>query len=230
MKNIKHCIEICELNIYCIDVPTKLSVYFVADYYVQKNPTLTLTMSLKSTIQSGSHICLKQGNYVFPPLRYAWYTTHIYYLPSYDYVNNNWWTETDMKLTTETFASLYSYLPLTSNILNTLLSQTLNLCSSGDIMHQISYPHKMTGKMAVLYICTCKILNWMAARIAWTYPALFSKNMALLYFHQDLTYLKGDSQQSDSDTSKAMWHKIQTAPDITISSVQNPFSTFQLLH
>ena len=50
MKNIKHCIEICELNIYCSDVPTNFSLYFVADYYVKKNPTLTLRMSLKNTI------------------------------------------------------------------------------------------------------------------------------------------------------------------------------------
>jgi len=56
-----------------------------------------------------------------------------------------------MKLTTESSASLYSYLPLTSNILlNNLLSQTLNLYSSHDVKHQISRPHKMTGKMSVL--------------------------------------------------------------------------------
>jgi len=55
-----------------------------------------------------------------------------------------------MKLTTESFASLYSYLPLTSNILlTTLLSQPLNLCSTLDIRHQISHPRKMTGTMSV---------------------------------------------------------------------------------
>ena len=157
--------------------------------------------------------------------------THMYYLPSYYFVNSNWRTETDKKLSTESFASLYSYLPLTSNILlTTLLSQTLNLCSSGDVIHQISHPHKMTGTMSVLYITTCNILNWMAASIAWTYPVLFSKKTTLLKFYQNLTYLKPDSQKSDSGTEQEMWHKIQTAPDITIRSVQNSFSTFQLLH
>ena len=34
----------------------------------------------------------------------------------YDYVNNIWWTVTHMKLTTQSSAPLYSYLPLTSNI------------------------------------------------------------------------------------------------------------------
>jgi len=79
-----------ENNIYCIDVRTNLSVNFVADYYVQKNPTLTLTMSLQNTIQSGSHISFKQGNFVFPPTRRAWNMTHMYYLPSYNYMNITW--------------------------------------------------------------------------------------------------------------------------------------------
>jgi len=81
MKNIKHCIEICELNIYCSDVPTNFSLYFVADYYIKKNPTLTLTMSLKNTIYSGRHISFKQGKFVFLPIRYALNMTHV--LPSF---------------------------------------------------------------------------------------------------------------------------------------------------
>jgi len=56
-----------------------------------------------------------------------------------------------MKLTTESSASLYCYLPLISNILlTTLPSQTLSLCSSLDVRHQISHPHKMTITMLVL--------------------------------------------------------------------------------
>jgi len=153
------------------------------------------------------------------------------YLPCYDYVNNIWWRVTDMKLTAEYSASLYSYLPLTSNILHTtLLSQILNLCSSLDTRHQISHPHKMTWTMSVLQISTCNILNWMAASIAWTYPALFSKIVVLLTFCQDLTYLKPDLQQTDSGTSQAMWHKIQIAQDFTIRTAENPFSTVQLFH
>jgi len=45
-----------------------------------------------------------------------------------------------------------------------------------------------------------------------------------------MVYLKLDLQQSDSGTSQAMQHKIQIAQDITIRSVQNTFSTVQLLH
>ena len=40
----------------------------------------------------------------------------MYYLPCCDYVNNIWWRVTDMKFTIVSSASLYSYLPLTSNI------------------------------------------------------------------------------------------------------------------
>jgi len=153
---------------------------------------------------------------------------HMNDLPCYDYVNNIWWRVTDMKLTTEPSASLYSYLPLTSNILlTTLLSQTLNLCPSLDTRHQISHPHKMTVTMSVLQISTCNILNWMAASIAWTYPALFSKIMVIHTFCQYLTYLKRDLTQSDSGTSQAMWHKTQIAWDFTIRTAHNPFSTVQ---
>jgi len=142
---------------------------------------------------------------------------HMNYWPCYDYVNNIWWRVTDMKLTTESSESLYSYLPLTSNILlTTLLSQTLNLCSSLDTRHQISNPHKMTGTMSVLQMSTCNILNQKVASISSNYPALSSKFMVLLTFCQDLTYLKPDLPQSDSGTSQAMLHKILTALDFTI--------------
>jgi len=56
-----------------------------------------------------------------------------------------------MKLTTEYSAFLYSYPTLTSNILlNTLLSKTLNLCSSLDIRHQIS-PHTISKEQFQFY-------------------------------------------------------------------------------
>ena len=52
---------------------------------------------------------------------------------------------------TQSSPSLYSYLPLKSNILLTpLLSQNLNLCSSLDIRHQISHPNKTTVTLSVL--------------------------------------------------------------------------------
>jgi len=99
-----------------------------------------------------------------------------------------------MKLTTESSATLYSYLPLTSNILlTTLLSQTFNLCSSLDTRHQISHPHKMTGTTSVLQMSTCDILNWKVASIACTYPALSSKIMVLLTFCQVTVVLHKES-------------------------------------
>jgi len=65
-----------------------------------------------------------------------------------------------MKLTTDSSASLYSYLPLTSNILlTTMLLITLNLCSSLDVRHQISLPHNMTGTISVSYMSTYNILT-----------------------------------------------------------------------
>jgi len=133
-----------------------------------------------------------------------------------------------MKLTTESSAFLYAYLPATSNIpLTTLFSQT-NMCC--DLNHQISRPHKMTGTMTALKMIKCNILNWMAASIAWTQSALFSKIMVLLKFRQDLKYLRPDKRQSDSGASQAMWRTIRTAQDVTIRSAQNPSSTVQLLH
>jgi len=54
--------------------------------------------------------------------------------------------------------------------------------------------------------------------------------MTHLKFRQDLTYLKPDLEKGDSGTSQAMCHKTQTVADITIRSVQNEFSTVQLLH
>ena len=71
---------------------------------------------------------------------------HMYYLHCYDYDNNMWWRVPVTKLTTQSSTSLYSHLPPTPDI---LLSQTLNLCSSLDIRHQISHPHKMTATMSV---------------------------------------------------------------------------------
>ena len=150
------------------NILTKLSVYCVGGYDVQKNPPLTLTMSLKKTIQSFQPISFKHWILHYPPLYSKWfplfrfakhtlysfllfYMPHIHYLPCYIYVNNIWWRITDMKLTTQSSAPLYSYRPLIPNILlTTLLLQTLNLCSSLDVRHQISHPHKMTGKMSGL--------------------------------------------------------------------------------
>ena len=76
---------------------------------------------------------------------------------------------------------------------------------------------------------THNILNWMAGRIAWSHSAPFSNTMVILKFHNDVTYVKPEKLQSDSDTPQAIWHKTQTAQHITTRSIQNPFSTVQLL-
>jgi hypothetical protein len=58
-----------------------------------------------------------------------------------------------MKLTTESSAPLYSYLPLTSNILlATRLLQTHSKCSFLDIRHQISHTHTRVSQMKTLNI------------------------------------------------------------------------------
>jgi hypothetical protein len=45
------------------------------------------------------------------------------------------------------------FIPLISNILlNTLFSNTLNMCSPLNLRDQLSNPHKTTGKFMVLYI------------------------------------------------------------------------------
>jgi len=55
----KYCILKFEHNIYSINIPTKLSVYFVGDYKVQKNPSFTLIISLTKTIESSHPISFK---------------------------------------------------------------------------------------------------------------------------------------------------------------------------
>jgi len=202
----------------------KISMYFFGDYNVQKNPPLTLTMRLTKPsnppipflsntdfyiiLPSGSSCSGVLSKICIPFFFPIWcYMSHTYYLPCCHYVNNIWWRVTDMKLTIESSAALYSCLPLTSNILlTTLLSKTLNLCSSLHIRHQNSHPHNMRGTISVLQMSTSNILNWMVASIAWTYSALFPKIMVSHKFCQDVTYFEPDLQQSDSGAAHAMWH------------------------
>jgi hypothetical protein len=136
----------CE-NIRWIKLPPNLSVYFVADYEVQKNLPLTLIMSLKKQIvpsyfyqiltfilssqlsQSGSsHSGFLTKFHINSSWLYARCLPYMFYLPWYDYVNNIWRTITDMKLTAESSAPLHSYLPLTSNILHTPCSHKPTIC------------------------------------------------------------------------------------------------------
>jgi hypothetical protein len=120
----------CEHNIHCTNIPTKLSMYCVADYNVQKNPPRTLTISLTKTIQSSHPTSFKRSHYIILPCGSScssfqsklcissFFTTcmlhgiHMYYVPCYIYVSICW-TVTHMKLITHSSAPLYSYLPLT---------------------------------------------------------------------------------------------------------------------
>ena len=163
-------------------------------------------MTLTNKIQSSHHISFQHSHLHYPPQSPTWflqfrfskgtlYSLFLYYMHAtchiMYYVNNIWWTVTDMKLTTESSAPLYSYLPLTSNILLTpLLSQTLSLCSSLDVRHQISHPYTMTVTMSVLQLSTCNILNWTVASIAWTYilNPTYNKVTAVLHKHCDIQY------------------------------------------
>jgi hypothetical protein len=124
-------------------------------------------MTLTQTIQSSHHISFKHWHLHYPPKAPMWFllfrfTKHNWYSLLYYmhatchimyYVNNIWWRVTDMKLTTEPSAPLYSYLPLTSNILlTTLLLQTHSVCSFLDIRQQISHPHTRVRQMKTLNI------------------------------------------------------------------------------
>ena len=57
--NYKRLHKKCEHNIHCINIPTKLSVYFVRDYDAQKTPPPTRTMCLTKTVQSFHPISFK---------------------------------------------------------------------------------------------------------------------------------------------------------------------------
>jgi hypothetical protein len=149
-------------------------------------------MTLTKTIQSSHHISFKHWHLHYPTESPTWFllfrfskqtlhslllycmhaTCHIMYC-----VNNTWWRVTDMKLTTESSAPIYSYLPPTSNILlTTLLSQTLSLSSSLDVRHQISHPHKWQEQ--------CQFYSWVHATF-WTEWQQVLPEPVLLYFFQD---------------------------------------------
>ena len=104
----------------------EVSLYFVGDYNVQKNLSLTLIMSLTKTIQSSHPISFKHWILHYPLwsptsfllLRFSkhtlyylllYYVPHMFYLPNTKCVNNIWWRVTVIKLTTESSASKYSY-------------------------------------------------------------------------------------------------------------------------
>ena len=186
----------CEHNIHSINVPAKLSVYFVGDCNVQKNSPLTLIKSppqksnpliqlLSNTDFNIIFLSLPSGSsssgflsQLYIPFFFTICMLHIFHLLSHDYIRNSLWTVTDMKLTTESSAPLYSYLPLTPNIfLTTLLSQFLNLYSSLDILfswhNTPNFIPTQNERKNVSFMSTHNILNWMVASIAWIHLALF---------------------------------------------------------
>jgi hypothetical protein len=81
----------------------------------------------------------------------------------------------------------------------------------------------------------CQFYRWVHAKFWTEWQQVLPDTILLSFprswsFSNDIKYLNPDKRQSDRGTSKAMWHKIQTAQHITIRSVQNPFFTVPLFH
>jgi hypothetical protein len=66
-----------------------------------------------------------------------------------------------MKLLVMQFSQPYvtSFLFGPNVLLSTLISDTLILCSSLKVRDQISHPHKITGRIIVMYILIVKVLD-----------------------------------------------------------------------
>jgi hypothetical protein len=63
--------------------------------------------------------------------------------PWFDLPNNIWWWVEIMKLPIVQLSPFFSYfIPLGSNILTTLFSDTLRLCPSFNVREQVSHPYK----------------------------------------------------------------------------------------
>ena len=93
---------------------------------------------------------------------------HTYYMsrPSYSswfffQPNNIWWGYISLSssLCSVLHSSITSSLLHLNILLNTLFSDTLNLCSSLNVSDQVSHPYKTTGKIIVLYILIFKCLD-----------------------------------------------------------------------
>jgi len=154
----------------------------------------------------------------------------MYYLPCYDYVNNIWWTVTVMKLTTESSASLYSYLPPTPNILLTTLyythlqsvffswCKTPNFTPTQNERRNISFTDKYIQHYELNGRKYCVNL----------FCSFYPRSCSFSKFCQDLTYLKLDLWESDSGTSRAMWRKKTNCSRVSSRPAPNPWSTVQL--
>ena len=156
---------------------------------------------------------------------------HVYYLPCYDFVNNIWWTVTDMKLTKEYSAPLYSYLTLTSNILLTPPALTnpqsvfFSWCKTPNFTPTQNDSNNVSSTAQYMQQSE---LN--SNKYCLNLSCSLSQDHGPSQFCHNLTYLKPDVQQSDSSTSQALWHTIQTDQHFTIRTAHNPLSTVQMLH
>ena len=154
-----------------------------------------------------------------------------YYHSCYHYINYIWWTVSDMKLTAESSASLYSYIPLTSNILLTnLLSQnpqsvflpwckTPNFTPTQNERNNVNFVYQ--------YMQHSK-LNW--SKYCLKLSCSPFQNHGPSQISSAFNISETGLMKSDSDTSQALWQKIQISHDITKRSFKNLFSKFQLLH
>ena len=69
-----------------MNITTELSVCFVGDYDVQKNPPITLTMKLNKTIQSSHPISFRHSPLQYPPLSLKWFLLFSFSKPNLHYI------------------------------------------------------------------------------------------------------------------------------------------------
>jgi phosphate starvation-inducible membrane PsiE len=72
--------------------------------------------------------------------------------PWFNHLNNIQWRIQVMKFIIMQFSLQSAFLPLGSNILNTLFSKTLSLCSSLKVRDEVLHPYSTSDKITVLYI------------------------------------------------------------------------------
>jgi hypothetical protein len=126
---------------------------------------------------------------VFLPLTYMHSSPPICATPPHlphphwlDNSNYTWWRVQIMQFLIMQFSTLLSLHPSSVHIvLSILFSNTLSLCSSLIVRHQVSHPYRTTGKIKVLDILIFRlfdskqketVLGWMVASITWVQSPL----------------------------------------------------------
>jgi hypothetical protein len=79
-------------------------------------------------------------------LPHACYMSHQLHSPGFNHPNNIRWRIQAVKFITMQFSPRFVSSLLGPNILNTLFSKTLSLCSSLKVRDQVSHPYNTTGK------------------------------------------------------------------------------------